>query len=157
MPEFRYGPVEFYLVGFEGQQPDTATLDALSELLESGLVRLLDFVLLAKGEDGTITEIEVEDDSDALGLGVDLVVSGLASEADIQDFAEQIPEGGSAALVALELVYARTLAASLAASGAVVLRTERIPAPIVNAMIDLAEAEAEAEAEIEIEVETEGV
>lgn len=141
MPEFRYGPIEFYLVGFEGEQPDQGTLDALSELLESGLVRLLDFVLLSKGRDEAVRVVELEDDSDALGLGVGLAVSGLASQADIDEFAQLIPAGTSAALVALELVYARNLAAQVAASGAVVLRSERIPAPIVNAAIDLAESE----------------
>ena len=36
MPAFRYGPVELYLVGFEGERPDAGTLAALSDLLESG-------------------------------------------------------------------------------------------------------------------------
>jgi len=46
---------------------------------------------------------------------------------------------GEAAIVALELVYARRLADKLASSGGVVLSAERIPAPIVNAVMDLAE------------------
>ncbi|WP_407815812.1 DUF6325 family protein [Staphylococcus aureus] len=39
-------------------------------------------------------------------------------------------------LVALELVYQRELAARTAASGAVLLGYERIPAPVVNALMD---------------------
>jgi hypothetical protein len=39
----------------------------------------------------------------------------------------------------LELVYARRLAEQVAQSGGVVLRTERIPAPVVNAVLEAAE------------------
>ncbi len=52
------------------------------------------------------------------------------------ELAEHIPVGTSAALIALELTWARTLAETFNASGGVVLRTERIPAPIVNAIVD---------------------
>lgn len=142
MPEFRYGPIEFYLVGFEGERPDPATMQAFVELLHTGLVRLDDFALISKAEDGTVTVTEVEDDAAALGLeGIEVVATGLAADADIEEFAEHIPPGGSAVLVGLELLYARDLAEKLAASGGVVLRSERVPAPIVNAVLDLIDAE----------------
>ena len=50
MAEFRYGPVELYLVGFEGDRPSPDTAAALAELVEGGLVRLLDFVIVSKAE-----------------------------------------------------------------------------------------------------------
>ena len=50
MTEFRYGPVELYLVGFDGDRPSPDTISALAELLEGGLVRLLDFVIVSKSE-----------------------------------------------------------------------------------------------------------
>lgn len=144
MAEFRYGPVELYLVGFEGPRPDPATLGALLDLLETGFVRLLDLVLVTKSEDGEVDVIEIETDTDLLGFGeLDIIASGLAGNEDIDEFAEHIPPGGSAALVALELAFARTLAQNLAASGGVVLRSERITAPIVNAVLDLFEYEEE--------------
>ncbi len=43
MNDFRFGPAEFYLVGFEGERPDPATFRALTDLIDSGVVRLLDF------------------------------------------------------------------------------------------------------------------
>ncbi|WP_460795222.1 DUF6325 family protein [Microbacterium sp. GXF0217] len=144
MADFRFGPVELYLVGFEGERPDPATLGALTDLLASGLVRLLDFVLVAKSEDGEIEVIEVDAEADALGLGgVEIHASGIAGGEDIDELAEQIPPGGSAALVVLELSYARALAEQFNASGGVLLRSERVPAPIVNAMVDVLENEGE--------------
>lgn len=140
MVEFRYGPVELYLVGFEGDRPDPGVISALAEQLESGLVRLLDFVLISKSTDGdlTVTEIEAEE----FGFGdIELAELGLAGQEDVEDLAELIEPGTSAALVTLELLYARKLAERVAASGAVVLSSERIPAPIVNAILDAAEEE----------------
>lgn len=144
MVEFRYGPVELYLVGFEGDRPDPGVIAALVEQLEGGLVRLLDFVIISKSDDGEITVTEVEDQTQEYGFGdVELAEIGLAGDEDIEELAELIEPGTSAALVTLELLYARQLASRLAASGGVVLSAERIPAPVVNAILDAAELEDE--------------
>jgi hypothetical protein len=140
MVDFKYGPVELYLVGFEGERPSPGVFGALADLIEAGLVRLLDLVIISKSENGDLEIIEIEDEVDNFGLGdLELVALGLAGHEDIEEFAELIPPGASAVLLALELLYARHLASSVAASGGVVLRSERIPAPIVNAVIDAAE------------------
>lgn len=146
MVEFRYGPVELYLVGFEGDRPDPGVISALVEQLESGLVRLLDFVIVSKAADGEITVTEIEDETDEYGFGgIELAEIGLAGDEDIEELAELIEPGASAALVTLELLYARKLSSRLAASGGVVLSAERIPAPVVNAILDAAELETEGE------------
>ncbi|WP_454151734.1 DUF6325 family protein [Microbacterium lacticum] len=46
-------------------------------------------------------------------------------------------------MVALELAWAARLAGSVAASGAEVLSVERIPAAIVNAIVELDDTEGE--------------
>jgi len=142
MPDFRYGPVELHLVGFEGERPDPGTLSALADLLETGLIRLLDFVLIARSEDGDLEVVEIEGDLAEFGLAdITLLAAGLAGADDIDEVAEHIPAGSSAVLIAYELAFARTLAERLAAAGGVVLRSERIPAPIVNAVLDVIEQE----------------
>ncbi|MBN7792467.1 DUF6325 family protein [Microbacterium sp. 2216-1] len=143
MNDFRYGPVEFYLVGFEGEGPDPETFQALRDLLASGAVRLLDFVLLTKTAGGDVETRDLDvDQADLLGEAHPLA-DGLAGEEDIMTLAQHVPAGTSAAVVVLELAFARTLAAKLQASGGEVLRTERVPAPVVNAMIDILEQEGE--------------
>lgn len=141
MTEFAFGPVELYLVGFEGDRPAPGVMSALLDLMESGVVRLLDFVIVSKSDDGEVTVVEVEGDED-YGFGdVELHATGITGDEDIDELAELIPPGGSAALLALELAWARTLAERFANSGGVVLRSERIPAPIVNAVLEAAEQE----------------
>ncbi|MDE0546480.1 DUF6325 family protein [Microbacterium sp. C7(2022)] len=146
MAEFRYGPVELYLVGFEGERPDPGVMSALMEPVESGHLRLLDFLLISKDDQGNVSIVEIEDDDTDYGLGdIALEEIGIAGEEDVEELAELVPPGSAAALIALELTFARTLASNLAASGGVVLSSERIPAPIVNAIVDAVEEEVAAE------------
>ncbi|SDG62487.1 DUF6325 family protein [Microbacterium pygmaeum] len=145
MAEFQYGPVELHLVGFEGDRPDPGVIAAIVELIEADIVRLLDFVIVSKAEDGTVTALEIEDETDRYGFGsVELAEIGITGEEDIEELAELIPPGASAAIVAYELVWAKRLAESFAASGGSMLRSERIPAPIVNALVEAAQEEESA-------------
>lgn len=140
MPTHRYGPVEIHLVAFEGPRPSTEVLDALNAQAESGLVRVLDLVLVSRAEDGSVTADEFEsDDADVLPLES----AGLIGTEDVSDFADLVPPGSSAALVALELLFAKMLADALAESGAEVVASERIPAPVVNALAELVETDGD--------------
>ncbi|MFF2388449.1 DUF6325 family protein [Agromyces sp. NPDC058104] len=142
MAEFAYGPVELYLVGFEGDRLDPGTVEALEELVDGGEVRLLDLVIVSREPDGSVRIVEIEDEGEAYGFGVlELEQSGLVGAEDVDDFAELIPPGTSAALAAFELLWAKKLASRFAEGGGVVLSTERIPAPVVNQL--LAEASGE--------------
>ncbi|WP_243075997.1 DUF6325 family protein [Microbacterium sp. SS28] len=152
MVDFRFGPVELFLLGLEDERPDPAVIAELAALVQDDVLRVLDFVVISKSESGEVEVTEISDDSDDYAA-LDLVLSGITGEEDIAELAELVPPGGSAAIVALELVYARKLAASLAASGGVVLSSERIPAPVVNALVDVIEEEAAEEIVEEIEGE----
>ncbi|WP_249522048.1 DUF6325 family protein [Microbacterium sp. ER1] len=144
MKEFRFGPVEFYLVGFDGDRPDPSTFGALTDLVSKGVVRVLDFVLVTRTAEGDLDILEVEeDDGTAVLDGLEPIVAGLASEDDVRALAEVVPPGRSAAVVVLELLFARTLAQDVAAVGGQVLRSERVPAPVVNAVMDILEQEGE--------------
>ncbi len=142
--DFRFGPVELYLVSLDGDRPAPAVVDSLHELIASGAVRLLDFVIIHKDEDGAVTSIEIEDHVEEYGFeDIEFGAIGVTGQEDIEAFAELIEPGQSAAVVALELAWAARLAASVAASGAEVLSVERIPAAIVNAIVELDDTEGE--------------
>lgn len=142
MKEFEYGPVDLYLVGFEGDRPDPGTLEAIGELIEGGEIRLLDFLVISRHEDGGVFVTEWDDVSEEYGFGtVELEAVGLVADEDAKELAEGIPPGTSGALLAIELLWAKRLASRFAESGGVVLQTERIPAPVVNAALAAAEEE----------------
>lgn len=137
MAQFTFGPVEFYLVGLDGDRPSPEVIGALAELIDAGVVRLLDFVVIAKSADGDVTVTEVENEAEEYGFGeIEFAAIGLAGAEDIAEFADVLEPGTAAALVVIELAWARRLSEKLTASGAEVLSVERIPAPVVNALVD---------------------
>lgn len=136
MSDLEYGPVEFVLVGFQGEAPDPGVVDAVRELVHEGAVRIIDALVISRTIEGDIETIEVEDSTNAYGLeDAELDLSGLAADEDIEYFAESLEPGTSAELLVVELLWAKKLASRLAASGGVVLASERIPAPIVNEVV----------------------
>lgn len=133
MAEFEYGPVDIYVVSFEGSRPDDATLSALGDLMVSDQVRLLDLLIVARGDDGQITVREYEEFRDEFGFTVvELEATGAIGDEDVEELAELIPPGTAGAMMALELLFAKKLASAFAASGGEVLQVERIPAAVVN-------------------------
>jgi uncharacterized membrane protein len=136
MSELEYGPVEFVLIGFQGEAPDAGVVDAVHELVVEGAVRIIDALLISRTLDGDIETIEVEDSTDTYGLeGADLDLAGLAADEDIEFFAESLEPGTSAELLVVELLWAKKLASRLAASGGSVIASERVPAPVVNDVV----------------------
>jgi len=129
MTTFTLGPVEFYLISLADSQPAEAVIDELRDVVTTGTVQLLDLVVISKSDAGDVTVTEIEAD-------VDLGAPGLAGDDDIAEFAAVIEPGTTAALVALELTWAKRIAEKLAAAGSEVIGVERIPAPVVNALLE---------------------
>lgn len=142
MAEFEYGPVDIYLIGFPGSRPDDDTLAALGDLMATDEVRLLDMLIVSRADDGELSVRELEEFRDEYGLTVvELEASGLLGDEDVDDLGMAIEPGSSGALLALELVFAKRLASSFAASGGEVLQVERIPAQVVNEVLAAASEE----------------
>lgn len=132
-----YGPVEFYLLSGQDTTPSPEVLASLLGLVNAGTIRILDYVTITKSADGTVSHNEViPEDGVAAVEGLTLEIPGIAGEEDIEEHAKLLDAGSSAALVALELTWAAQLAKKVQESGAQVLSVERIPAPVVNALVD---------------------
>lgn len=134
---FSFGPVELNVISFEGSSPSPELLHALVEQVDDGNVRLLDFVLIAKS---AIGELQIEEiDLDEFTLAdLEPYAQGLVAEDDLQQLVRCVPNGRSAAVVVFELLWAKELAEQLALDGDVVVATVRIPAPAVNAAVEMA-------------------
>ncbi len=135
-PATRFGPVELNVISLDGPRPSPGVLHALAKQVEAGVVRLLDFVVVTRSVTGAVSAEEI--DLAEFGLA-DLapLLPGLAADEDLQELADQLPPGASAAIVALELAWASELAEQLADDNSFVLATERIPAAVVNAIVEL--------------------
>lgn len=143
MEEFEHGPVEVLLISFDGDRPGPALADALLALVEDKTIALLDLIFVSRSLAGDLRIVEVEDLPEKAQLpDLELGELGLAGLEDVEELAVQLPPGTSAAVLVVELSWARHFASVLAASGGAVLYQERIPAPVVNAVLEAASSHA---------------
>lgn len=144
MSDLEWGPVEIMLVGFEGEKPTSGVVDAVTELVRSGTVRLLDLLFVSRSADGTVSSAEWEEAGEGYGFaGLELEAPGLAGEEDVEDFAALLPAGATAVLLVIELVWAKNFASQLVGSEGGVIASQRIPAAIVNAAAAIARADTD--------------
>jgi hypothetical protein len=136
------GPVDYLLVEWTGGRPHGEVAPHLIDLVERGLIRILDLRFLTKDEDGNITEIEITDLGDEV---VEYAVfegarSGIVDEDDLASAADVLEPGTAAALLVYENAWAAPLAGAVLRSGGEVVASGRIPVPDLLAAIDAAEA-----------------
>jgi len=138
------GPIDYLLVEWPGRQPNGEAAPYLVELVERGLVRILDLTFIAKDEDGSVSGLELSDLGDgAAELSVfEGASSGLLSDDDVNEAAAALEPGTSAALLVYENSWAGPFAAAVRRSGGQLVASGRIPAEDVLAALDAAEGDA---------------
>jgi hypothetical protein len=121
--------------------PTGEALPYLVDLVERGIVRLLDLAFITKDEDGTIAGIEISD----LGDEVEEIKvfegasSGLLSDEDKAEAGEALEPGTSAALLVYENSWAAPFAAAVRRSGGQLVANGRIPVQAFLAALDAVE------------------
>jgi hypothetical protein len=136
MAEFEYGPAEFIVAQFDNDRPSPGVVQAILDLVESGTVRLLDLLFVTRHADGGIDIVELEEIGDEIGMaGISLDAGGLAGAEDVDSIAELIEPGTTGAILVIEHLWARELASKFFQAGGLVVHSERIPAPVVNAVV----------------------
>ncbi len=131
------GPVSYTVIAFPGNQFNGEIAPEIGRLIESGLVRVLDLVFVAKDEQGETISLEFDQLDELAAFGdLDGEVGGLVNMEDLDHVASDLPEGNSALVIVWEDVWARPLVEAVVASGGVVVDSARIPAPLVEAALD---------------------
>lgn len=137
------GPIDYIVVEFPGNRMTGEGLPILVDLVDRGLIRILDLLFVRKDEDGTVAGMEVADfDGDgALDLAVfEGVSSGLLGEDDIAEAGKALEPGNSAGILVYENVWAAPFAAALRRGGAQLVASGRIPVPAVLAALEETDA-----------------
>ena len=136
------GPIDYLIVEWPDRQPNGEAVPHLINLVEQGLIRIIDVAFIAKDTDGSVTMLEgsaVAETSDELGelLGAS---SGLLSDEDAQEAATALDPGTAAAILVYENRWAAPFAAALRGNGAQLVASGRIPVQDVIAALDAADA-----------------
>jgi hypothetical protein len=139
------GPIDYLVVEFPGSRMTGKGLPMLVELVERGIIRLLDLVFVKKDLDGSVRGIQIADlDGDGeLDLSVfEGATSGLLGDDDIAEAGGVLEPGSSAGILIYENAWAAPLAAELRRGGGQLVAHGRIPVQALLAAVDAAEAEA---------------
>lgn len=133
------GPIDYLVVEWPDRQPTGEAAPYLVDLVERGLIRILDLAFIAKDEDGSVTRLEIADlgDEFAVFLGAS---SGLISDDDTNEAGAALEPGTSAALLVYENSWAAPFATAMRRSGAQLVASGRIPTQALLAALDAAEA-----------------
>ncbi|MEU6278544.1 DUF6325 family protein [Streptomyces populi] len=137
------GPIDYIVVEFPGNRMTGEGLPILVDLVDRGIIRILDLLFVRKDEDGSVVGMEIADfDGDgALDLAVfEGVSSGLLGEDDIEEAGKALEPGNSAGILVYENVWAAPFAAALRRGGAQMVASGRIPVPAVLAALEETDA-----------------
>ena len=141
-PEF--GPVDIAVIAYPADAPMTGeAIPMLLDLVERGVIRVLDVMFVTKNEDGTFSGFDATDLTDK-GVG-DFAVfegasSGLLGDEDAGHAAEAIDPGSAAVMIVYENRWAGPFVAAVRRNGGVPIAFERIPAQDVLDALDALEA-----------------
>ena len=138
------GPIDYLVVEFPGNRMTGEGFPLLIDLVDRGIIRILDFGFITRETDGSVTAVEIADfDGDgALDLAVfQGASSGLLGPDDLNEAAAAVEPGSSAGILIYENVWAAPFAAALRRGGAQLVASGRIPVQAILAALEAAEAE----------------
>jgi len=138
------GPIDYIVVEWPGRQPNGEVAPQLVDLVERGLIRILDLVFIAKDEEGNVAGLEI---SELAGEVAELSVfegasSGLISDEDVDEAGGVLEPGTSAALLVFENAWAAPFVSAVRRSGGQLVASGRIPAQDLLDALDAAEETA---------------
>lgn len=139
------GPVDYAILAFPGNNFKGEIAPALSDLVESGTIRIIDLTFVTKDADGAIAAFELSDFDPEVAAGFEnagFSVDGLFNEDDIAAAAEQLEPSSSAALIVWENLWAKRFATAARNADGVLLEFGRLPHDVVQAAREWAAANA---------------
>jgi Family of unknown function (DUF6325) len=137
------GPIDYLVVEFPGSKMTGEGLPLLVDLVDRGIIRILDFVFVKKELDGSVRGMAIADlDHDGkLDLAVfEGASSGLLGAEDLDEAGGVLEPGSSAGLLVYENRWAAPFASALRRGGAQVVASGRIPIQDVVAALDATES-----------------
>ncbi|NUU24360.1 MAG: DUF1269 domain-containing protein [Streptomycetaceae bacterium] len=142
-PTVEAGPIDYVVVEFPGSRMTGEGLPMLVDLVDRGVIRILDLTFVRREADGSLSGLEL---SDLAPGDVDLTVfegvsTGLVGDDELSDAASVLEPGNSAAILIYENLWAAPFVSALRRGGAELVASGRIPATDVLAALEALESE----------------
>src|SRR6478609_7193857 len=137
--ETALGPISYLIVEFPGSKMTGEGFAELVDLVDRGVIRIIDLMFITRAEDGTTAVIEIADlDHDG---SLDLAIfegasSGLLDASDADEAAAAIEPGSSAGILLFENRWAQPFVQALRAGSAELVAAGYVPQDELLALLD---------------------
>lgn len=134
------GPIDYVVVGFEGNKFDGSIMEELQKAVDKQIVRVIDLLFIVKDQQGDIRIGELTDQSPEFretlaNTGVDREMP-LLSEADIEKIAVDMPNETAAGVLLVEQLWAKGFKQAVADAGGFLIADGRIHSDAVASALD---------------------
>jgi hypothetical protein len=133
------GPVDWVVVEFPGNRFNGEIAPAVADLVDRGVVRVLDLVMVRKDDDGSVEAYEIADlnDSEIGQLRMyEAQLAMLLSENDVATIAEAVEPGSSAAVLVWENCWATPFGSAVRHAGGQLVASGQIPTQALLAALE---------------------
>jgi hypothetical protein len=135
------GPVDYLVVAFPAEEANFSgeMASELKALIATNTIRVLDLVMIMKGDDGSVEAAELRDVDDSevgelRALERDLAI--LLAEEDIEEIGAFLEPGSAAAVLVWENTWAAPFGSAVRRSGGELVTTGRIPTQALVAAVE---------------------
>ena len=136
------GPIDWVLVEFNGPLTGEA-IPPLLDVIDRGLIRLLDIMFMVKDDDGNVTVVDISDlpGDEAVHVTVfEGASTGLLGEDDVDAAGAVLEPGTRAVMLVYENTWAAPFATAVRRGGGQLVDSGRIPVQAILAALDEVEA-----------------
>ena len=147
VPLDELGPVDYLIVEFPaGASNFTGEMATeLLGLVDRGIIRVIDVLILTKDQDGSVEAMELSDIENLGALEtLEAELAELLAEEDIEHLAAAMDPGSTAGVLIWENLWAAPFASAARRSGGQLIATGRIPIQAIIASIEADDAQAQA-------------
>jgi len=137
------GPVDYVVVEFPaGASNFTGEMaEELVRLVDAGIIRVVDVLILSKNDDGTVDAMELSDVPELGELeAVEAQLAELLAAEDVENLAAAMEPGSTAGVLIWENLWAAPFASAARRSGGQLIATGRIPIQAIIASIEAEDA-----------------
>lgn len=142
--DFELGPIDYLVLEYPNGRPTGEAVPHLLDLIDRGLIRILDFGIVVKADDGSFRSVAL---SELPAVGADAltvfegVETGILDEEDLAQIAAVIDNGSFGVIIVYENSWAAPFATALRRAGAQLVSSGRIPVQAVLEALEATEGE----------------
>jgi hypothetical protein len=124
-----HGPIDYIIVGFEGNKFDGSILKAVGAAIDEGVIDLVALALISKDKKGNVTKLDIANLGDSYGVDFAKkykVDTKNADDDDIEEMSDLLENNTSAGLLIVEQLWAKPLKKAILDANGVLVAEGRI-------------------------------